>query len=139
METQAFLKVSGISGTSVDRSHPHWIDIESFRVDANSYFSGGTELSSGHSKGTRRIGESSFIKRVDATSAILMVAMTKGTHFDEAVLETVVINGKARQNNLRVRFKDVVVISFKTQGKGESDFPLEQITIGFATRETSTF
>ena len=139
MKTQAFLKVSGINGTSVDRSHSHWIDIESFRVDENSSFRGSSNSSSGSSEGMRRIAESAFTKRVDATSAIFADAATKGTRFDEAILETVVINGNARQNNLRVRFKNVVVVSLKTRGKSASDFPIEETTIGFATRETGTF
>jgi type VI protein secretion system component Hcp len=136
---RTFFKISGIIGTSKDPLHPHWIDIESYKVDANAVFTDGSGSSGRSGNGSKKHGESAFIKRVDATSASFMEAMTKGTHFDEAILETVVMDGKVRRNYLRVRFKGVTVTSYAAGVSRSSNSPLEDFTISYVERETGRF
>ena len=69
---------------------------------------------------------------VSKASPKLMLGCATGKHYKDAVL-TARKAGKAQQEFLVFKFKDVIVTSYQTGGSAEGDVPVDQASLGFST------
>ena len=86
MAVDMFLKIPGIDGESADQSHRGEIDILSWSWGMSQ--SGTTHLGSGGGSGKVSVQDITLTKYVDAASPALLLGCCKGTHLDEAVLDS---------------------------------------------------
>ena len=72
---------------------------------------------------------------VSKASPKLMLACATGKHHKEAVLTARRAAGKAQQEFLVFKFKEVVITSYLIGGSEQGDTPMDQASLGFSTIE----
>ena len=129
-----FLKIDGIPGESVDKAHKDEIQLESFSWgETQQIATSGT--GSGAGTGKVQMQDLHFVSRISKASPKLMLACASGKHIKDAIL-TARKAGKAAQEFLVIKLRDVLVSSYQTGGSHESDsLPLEQVAFNFAQIE----
>ena len=129
-----FLKIEGISGESVDSKHKGEIELESFSWgETQQIATSGT--GSGAGAGKVQMQDLHFVSRISKASPKLMLACASGKHIKDAIL-TARKAGKAAQEFLVIKLRDVLVSSYQTGGSHEADsLPLEQVAFNFAQIE----
>jgi type VI secretion system secreted protein Hcp len=118
MAFDAFLKLDGIKGESVDAKHKGGIDIKSFSFGASQTGTHGT--GDGGGAGKVQIHDMHFTKKVDASSPLLFLNCATGTHIKEANF-VVRKAGGIQLEYLKVKLTDVLVSSVKPHGQAEQN------------------
>jgi type VI secretion system secreted protein Hcp len=124
-----FLKIDGVAGESADNKHKGEIELESFSWGETS--TGGGPGGGGGGSGKVQIQDLVVTMHVSKASPTLMLACATGKHHKEAVL-TARKAGKAQQEFLIFKFKDLIVTSYNTGGSEASDILLDQASLGFS-------
>jgi type VI secretion system secreted protein Hcp len=88
-------------------------------------------VGTGASTGKVHIEDLIISMAVSKASPKLMLACATGKHLKEAVL-TARKAGKAQQEFLVFKFKDVLVTSYQTGGSVQGDVPVDQVSLGFS-------
>jgi type VI secretion system secreted protein Hcp len=109
----AFLKIDGIKGESVDAKHKGEIDILSFSWGASQ--TGTSATGGGGGAGKVHFHDISFVKKSDASSPLLMLNCASGTHIKEGTL-VVRKAGGTQLEYLKIKLTDILVSSFKGHG-----------------------
>jgi type VI secretion system secreted protein Hcp len=125
-----FLKIDGVSGESGDAKHKGEIQLESFSWGETNLGGGGP--GGGGGAGKVQMQDLVVTMVVSKASPKLMLSCATGKHHKEAVL-TARRTGKAQQEFLVFKFKDVVVTSYQTGGSAQADVPVDQASLGFST------
>jgi type VI secretion system secreted protein Hcp len=105
-----FLKIDGVEGESVDKSHPNEIQIESWSWGLSN--SGSAHAGSGAGAGKVSMQDFHFAKALDKSTPLLMLACASGRHIQKAVLTARKQSGDAGFEFLKVTFTDVLVSSY---------------------------
>jgi type VI secretion system secreted protein Hcp len=124
-----FLKIDGVQGESVDVKHKGEIQLESFSWGEAS--PGGAGPGAGGGAGKVHMQDLVVTMTVSKASPKLMLACATGKHHKEATL-TARRSGKAQQEFLVFKFKDVIVTSYQTGGSAQADVPVDQASLGFS-------
>ena len=124
---QAFLKIDGIKGESVDAKHAGEIDVEAFSWGLAQTAAGG--VGGGAGAGKASFSDFSFMTKVTTASPQLVLACASGKHLKEAVL-TARRPGAAAVEFLKITFTDVLISSF--QESGSDDVPGDSVSFNFA-------
>jgi len=129
-----FLKIDGIEGESQSDGHKSEIQLESWSWgETQQIATSGT--GSGAGAGKVQMQDLHFVSRISKASPKLMLACASGKHIKDAIL-TARKAGKAAQEFLVIKLRDVLVSSYQTGGSHESDsLPLEQVAFNFAQIE----
>jgi type VI secretion system secreted protein Hcp len=127
-----FLKIDGVQGESFDVKHKGEIQLESFSWGETS--PGGAGPGGGAGAGKVQMQDLVVTMVVSKASPKLMLSCATGKHYKEATL-TARRTGKAQQEFLVFKFKDVVVTSYQTGGSAHGDAPIDQASLGFSTIE----
>jgi type VI secretion system secreted protein Hcp len=125
-----FLKIDGVQGESFDAKHKGEIQLESFSWGEAS--PGGAGAGGGGGAGKVQMQDLVVTMVVSKASPKLMLACATGKHYKEAIL-TARRTGKAQQEFLVFKFKDVVVTSYLTGGSAQADAPMDEASLGFST------
>jgi type VI secretion system secreted protein Hcp len=125
-----FLKIDGVSGESGDAKHKGEIQLESFSWGETNLGGGGP--GGGGGAGKVQMQDLVVTMVVSKASPKLMLSCATGKHHKEAVL-TARRTGKAQQEFLVFKFKDVVVTSYQTGGSAQADVPVDEASLGFST------
>jgi type VI secretion system secreted protein Hcp len=126
----AFLKIEGISGESVEPNHQGWIEVKNFSFGvANSSMR--TRQVGGSSEGPGRV---SIVKEVDKTSPLLKQRLAAGGRFAEVIL-AVRKAGGGSSAYMNYVLHDAMVSSFSKSGGG--DRPQESISLNYNKLEWS--
>jgi type VI secretion system secreted protein Hcp len=128
-----FLKIDGVPGESPDAKHKGEIQLESFSWGETS--PGGAGPGGGGGAGKVQMQDLVVTMVVSKASPKLMLACATGKHHKEAVLTARRAAGKAQQEFLVFKFKDVVVTSYQIAGSELADAPIDQASLGFSTIE----
>jgi len=148
MAFDAFLKLDGIKGESVDPKNKDEIDVLSFSWGAEQ-----TGVSpTGGGAGKVKFNEFSITKKTDASSPMLMLHCADGAHIKEANF-VVRKAGGVQLEYLKIKLTDVMISSYKPHGSdipllpgtktatgGASagdELPSEQVSLSFAKVEVS--
>lgn len=132
MAIDAFLKIEGIPGESLDIQFKDWIEIEDFNVGASQSASATPTSSGGASSGRARMSDLFFKKTVDKSTPKLHEACCSGKHFKEV---TVALNraGDDKLKYLEIKLEEVIISSVSLAGNGsvETGFPTEIVRLNY--------
>ena len=129
MSADNFLKIEGIEGESVDKTHAGEIDVLAWSWGMSQ--SGSMHISAGGGAGKVAVQDMSLTKYVDRSSPNLMQKCCTGEHYPEAIL-TVRKAGADPLEYLIITMQKVLVTSISTGGSGGEDKLTENITLNFA-------
>ena len=129
MAVDMFIKIDKITGESRDSKHKNEIDVLSWSWGASQ--SGSFHVGGGGGAGKVNIQDLSITKWVDASSADLLKACSKGTHIPKALL-TVRKAGDKPLEYIKILMEKVMVTSVSTGGSGGEDRLTENVTLNFA-------
>jgi type VI secretion system secreted protein Hcp len=125
-----FLKIDGVPGESSDLKHKGEIQLESFSWGESS--PAGAGAGGGGGAGKVQMQDLVVTMLVSKASPKLMLSCATGKHLKEAVL-TARRAGKAQQEFLVIKLKDVIISSYQTGGAAGGDVPMDQAALGFST------
>jgi len=135
MAFDAFLKIEGIKGESVDAKHKDEIVLDSFSWGvANS--GAGYAGSAGRGTGKSSPTDFSIVKKVDTSSPGLFAACASGQH-TKSMIVTVRKAGGTALEYLVYKFHDVMVSSYQAGGSSMGDIPQENVSFNYAKVEIS--
>lgn len=133
MAVDAFLKIEGIPGESLDAQFSDWIDMEDFDVGASQSASATTTSSGGASCGRARMSDLFFRKAVDKATPKLHEACCSGKHFKEV---KIALNraGADKVKYMEIALEEVIVSSVSLTGNGSVDggFPSGVVRLNYA-------
>jgi type VI secretion system secreted protein Hcp len=120
----AFLKIDGIPGESVDDKHRNEIEVLSFHWG----------IARGN-RGRAQVQDFQVVKHVDAASPLLFDAVCSGQRIKEALF-TLRKAGDKAIDFYKVRFDEVLISSVSPAGSaGGDELPLEQVSLNFGAVE----
>ncbi|MEA2476307.1 MAG: type secretion system secreted protein Hcp [Actinomycetota bacterium] len=137
-----FLKIDGVDGESVDKSHPNEIQIESWSWGETN--SGSTHSGSGLGVGKVSMQDFHFSKVLDKSTPLLMLACASGQHIKKATLTARKQNNDAGFEFLHVQFTEILISSYAdktppiegTDANGQpvpsENEPVESLSFNFA-------
>lgn len=132
MAVDMFIKLEGDSfkGESEDKDAKHKETIDVLAWSWGMSNSGTGHTGGGSGSGKVSVQDLSFTKYVDAASAGLMLACSKGTHVTKATL-TVRKAGGTAVEYIVIVLNDVLITSVSTGGSGGEDRLTENVTLNF--------
>ncbi len=133
MAVDMFLKLEGIDGEAVDKTHADEIDLLAWSWGMSQ--SGTTHVGKGGGAGKVNVQNISITKYVDKASPILMKHISEGKHIAEATL-TVRKAGETPLEYIIITMTDVMITSLSTGGSGGEDRLTENIELNFAEFKT---
>ena len=127
MAFDAFLKLDGIKGESVDSKHKDEIQIESYSwglANASAPVGGGG--------GTGRASFQDFTFTTDISKAMppLFTHCVSGKHIKEGLL-TLRRAGGEQQDYLKIKFTDILITGLSEAGNVEGAAPMDQVSLNF--------
>ncbi|MDR0564589.1 MAG: type VI secretion system tube protein Hcp, partial [Azoarcus sp.] len=125
MAFDAFLKIDGIPGESLDDKHQDWIEILSYHHGLIQPASATASSAGGASAERVTFGPFSITKQVDKATPKLFEAGCTGKHIKEITLE-VCRSGSDKQKYLEIKMEQVLISAYNHEGGG--DFPVESIS-----------
>ena len=128
MAYDAFLKLDGIKGESLDAKHKDEIDIESFSFGVTQAGTHGT--GGGGGAGKVSVQDIHLTKVVDKSSPELLLACCNGKHVKEALF-TVRKAGENPLEYLKIKLTDILVSGVQATGTGD-EVLTEQVSLNFA-------
>lgn len=129
MAVDMFLKLDGIDGESVDKTHAKSMDILAWSWGMSQ--SGTTHVGTGGGAGKVNVQDLSFTKHIDKGSHLLIMACASGKHIPKATL-TVRKAGTTPLEYLKINLEDILVSSVSTGGSGGEDRLTENVSLNFA-------
>ena len=128
MATDMFIKIGNITAESKDAKHTGDIDVLSWSWGLSQ--SGTAHEGTGNGAGKVRVQDLSFVKHVDKSSASLMLACCKGTHFAEANL-CIRKAGDKPLEYYKVKLEDVLISAVQTGAHAQVEGMTETIMLNF--------
>lgn len=132
MAVDILLNLSDVKGESKIIDHIDDIDVLNWNWGMSQ--SGTMHAGGGGGSGKVNVNDLSITKYVDNSTTDIMMACTKGTHFDTATL-TVNKAGDKPLPYLVIRMKKVLVSSYSADGASGGDMLMENVSLNFAQVE----
>ena len=136
MAFDAFLKIEGIDGESLDDKHKNWIEIQSYSMGV-SQMGGGSRSSSGAASAQRAdFSDFAVVKYLDKTSPKLFQHCADGKHIPTITLQLHRATGE-KQKYMEYKLSDVIVSSYQPGGspQGGDALPVESVSFNFGKIE----
>ncbi len=128
MAFDAFLKIDGIPGESLDKSHKDEIEIDSYSwgvANTGSFGGGG-----GGGEGKAVPQDFSFTTKLNKATPLLMKACATGQHIKEATLTVRKAGGNGFEF-LKIKLSDILVSGLSPGGADGDDLPTESFSMNF--------
>jgi type VI secretion system secreted protein Hcp len=129
MAFDAYLKIDGAPGESMDDTHIDWMQLESYSFSTSN--SGTASLGTGMGAGKCNMGDFSFSPVGDKSIPILFLKCCGGDHIPEATLELQKTGG-TKMVYLKITFSELVLSSVATHGSSGALTPSSGITFNFS-------
>lgn len=130
MAFDAFMKVEGVQGESLDAGHEGWIELLSYHYDAAQSISQTASSSGGATAGGVSLGDFQISKYVDCATPKLFELCCRGTH-----IPTVTIRihraGSEKLKYLDIVMEEALIALVSGQGAEHSGFPVEVVTLNY--------
>ena len=131
MAVDMFMKIGDIVGESDDKKHPKSIDVLAWSWGMSN--SGTTHQGGGGVAGKANVQDLSFTKYTDASSHVLLLHCSNGTHVPTAKLTVRKAGGKgAPIEYIKIEMTEVLITSVSCGGSGGEDRLTENVTLNFA-------
>ncbi len=128
-----FLKIDGIPGESMDAKHKDEIQLLSYSFGDSQ--AGTMAFGGGGGAGKVLMQDFHFTMIVNKASAKLFLACATGEHLKHALL-TCRKAGKEQQEFLKIRFTQLLVSSYQSNGDGNANhLPVDSVSLNFARIE----
>jgi type VI secretion system secreted protein Hcp len=132
MAFDAFVRIDGVPGESLDSEFKNWIEIKDFNVGAVQSSSALTGTSGGASTGRTHLSDFFFRKALDSATPKLHESCWTGKHFKEV---TIAVNraGGEKVKYLEIKLEEVLISSVSMSGNGgvEDSFPDEIVKLNY--------
>jgi type VI secretion system secreted protein Hcp len=130
-----FLELDGIKGESKDEKHKGEIEILSFSWGASN--PGSSTAGGGGGAGKVSISDLSVTKPIDLASTPLFLDAATGKHIKDA---TLTLRKKTSGDGepleyLKIKLQDILVSSVQQAGNGNTDRPMESVSLNFSKIE----
>ena len=129
MAMDMFMKIDGLKGESVDKTHAGEIDVMAWSWGVSN--SGSAHVGGGAGAGKANVQDLSFTKYVDKSTPDMLLASCNGKHYASALL-TVRKAGEKPLEYLKITMTEVLITSVSTGGSGGEDRLTENVTLNFA-------
>ena len=130
MAMDMFMKIDGLKGESVDKTHAGEIDVMAWSWGVSN--SGSAHVGGGAGAGKANVQDLSFTKYVDKSTPDMLLASCNGKHYASALL-TVRKAGEKPLEYLKITMTEVLITSVSTGGSGGEDRLTENVTLNFAS------
>jgi type VI secretion system secreted protein Hcp len=130
MALDMFMKIAGLKGESVDKTHAGEIDVLAWSWGVSN--SGSAHVGGGAGAGKANVQDLSLTKYIDKSSPDLMLSCCNGKHHDDATL-IVRKAGEKPLEYLKITMTEVLITSVSTGGSGGEDRLTENVTLNFAS------
>lgn len=134
MAFDAFIKIEGIPGESLDEKHKDWIEVTDYNFGVRQSTSATASSSGGASSGRATLADFSFTKLLDQASSKLFQASCAGTHIAKLTLSLNRAGGD-KLKYFEIELEEVIISDF-VQGGGSGE-PLEYIQINYGRIKTT--
>lgn len=130
MSFDAFMKVDGVEGESLDDGHKGWIELLSYHYDAMQSISQTASSSGGATAGGVSLGDFQISKYIDRATPKIFELCCTGSH-----IKTVTIRvhraGTEKFKYLDIVLEEVLIALVSGQGAENSGFPVEVVTLNY--------
>ena len=130
MAVHMFIKMTGVTGGSLDKKHKEECDVLAFSWGMQQ--SGNRHLSGGGGAGKVHVHDMSFTKFSDVATGTIMQFCCNGKHVSEAVLTVRRAGGTTAPVEIVMTMTDVLITSMTAGGSGGEDRFTENVTLNFA-------
>ena len=130
MAFDAFIKIDGIDGESMDGKHQGWIELVSYGCGLTQAISTTASSAGGASAERANFSDFSFTKELDLASPLLAQACADGTHINEIAVE-ICRAGTEKIKFMEYKLSNCLISSVITNGTGEGNLPTESVTVNF--------
>ena len=128
MPFDAFLKIDGIEGESLDKQHKDEIEIDSYSWGVAQTGTGGSGGGGGAGKAV--LQDFHFSAKLSKASPNLMLACATGKHFKEATLTCRKAGGGGFEF-LKIKLSDILVSGYSPDSSSGGDQPEESWSLNF--------
>ncbi|CAM3039863.1 type VI secretion system tube protein Hcp [Pseudomonas alliivorans] len=130
MSFDAFMKVDGVEGESLDADHKGWVELLSYHYDATQSISQTASSSGGASAGGVSLGDFQISKYVDQATPKLFELCCRGSH-----IKTVTVRihraGAEKFKYMDIVLEEVLIATVSGQGAEQGGFPVEVIALNY--------
>ena len=130
MSFDAFMKVDGIEGESVDADHKGWVELLSYHYDAVQSISHSASSNGGASVGGVTLGDFRISKYIDKATPKLFELCCRGSHMKNVTIR-VHRSGTEKFKYLDIVLEEVLVSTVSGNGAENSGLPVELITLNY--------
>lgn len=130
MAVDSFLKLGSLKGESIVKKQEDEIQIDNWSWGLSQ--SGTTHTGTGGGAGKVNVADINFSKRMDSSSPNLILAVCKGTHYEDATL-TCRKAGDDPLNYLVIEMKDIIITNYSTGGSAGMDQVEDSFALNFAS------
>ena len=136
MAVDMFLKLEGVPGESIDKTHAGEIEVQSCSLGGSQ----GSGMASGTGGGTGKVNlqDVHFSKSLDTASLVLFQKMCNGKHIPSALI-TFRKAGEKPLEYLKIKLTDIIVTNVSWGGSGGGDSTSEQLSLAFTKIECEYF
>ncbi len=133
MTLDAFVRIDGIEGESIDEKHKRWFETLAFKMGVKQIISPTVSSVGGASAERVDFEDFSFAKELDISSPRLALACAAGTHIDSVTVELCRAGGE-KLKFMEYRMSNCIISDIATGG-GRGEFPAEVVHINFGKIE----
>jgi len=130
MAMDMFIKIDGLAGEAVDKTHRGEIDVLSWQWGVTN--PGSAHAGGGAGAGKANVQDLVFTKWIDKSSPDLWLAACNGKHWPQATL-VVRKAGETPLEYLTISLSQVMVSGVNTRGVDEDDRLTETVSLNFAS------
>lgn len=133
MAFDAFIKIDGISGESLDDQHKDWIEITGYNFGVQQSISATASSSGGATSGRTTLSKFSFTKHLDRSSCKLIESSCAGTHFKTVTLALHRAGGE-KLKYLEIILEEVIISDYSHSA--HEGLPIEVVQLDYGRIKT---
>ncbi|KWS65228.1 MULTISPECIES: Hcp family type VI secretion system effector [Pseudomonas syringae group] len=130
MSFDAFMKVDGVEGESLDDGHKGWVELLSYHYNAMQSISQTASSSGGATAGGVYLGDFQISKYVDRATPKLFEICCKGTHIKNVTIR-IHRAGTEKFKYLDIVLEEVLISLVSGHGADQSGLPIESVNLNF--------
>ncbi|MDR3508461.1 MAG: type VI secretion system tube protein Hcp [Caulobacteraceae bacterium] len=128
-QVDAFLKLDGVKGGSIDSKHPDEIEILSWSWGVAN--SGSAQTSTGAGAGKASVADLTIMKLMDVSSPILVKNSVTGTHIANGLLTIRKAGGDSPLEYFKFKLQKVLISSYQVSGSDGNPDLTESVSFNF--------
>ena len=132
MANDAYLKIEGISGESMDDKHRDWIEVSNVLYAVHQPRAESISTAGGHTSGRAELYPLSFIKLADIASPVLLQTCAAGKTIPKAIFEFMRADGDGKPIPYFKIELENLMLSNITPDSGDGGIIIERVHVAYA-------